>query len=415
MIFRKKIDSHKYIRIALLGNQNNNHFALARYLRDHGFDCRLLLFGDEDEHFSPKADAYDLDYQDWVIQTNWNAGSFSPSASQIQEDVKDFDILIGCGWAPAFLQKAGIDLDVMIPYGWDIFQATFYKIVAPHKLAKRLSMVFYQRKGIRHTAVHHLTFNKKDDVYDARLRRLAPDARYWDSGVPMVYAPGYKKENLKKDLTKTHWSQEFIDIRNSVDFMLVAHGRHFWTGNTTLGKSNASKGNDILISGWALFCKRNPLLKKTLVFLEYGDSVRDSKRLISELGVENTIKWLPKMYRKDLMPGLIMADMVAAEFVYSWIAGGVIYEALVAGKPLLTYRDNNLNCGEPSKLYPIYNASTSEEIAERLDEYIQDPSRGVQNGKIGKKWYEDEVVAKALGKYTEYIESRAKALGKNAR
>ena len=49
MIFRKKIDSHINIYELPFWKPNNNHFALARYLRDHGLVSRLLLFGDEDE------------------------------------------------------------------------------------------------------------------------------------------------------------------------------------------------------------------------------------------------------------------------------------------------------------------------------------------------------------------------------
>ena len=32
------------MKIALLGNMNNNNFALLRYFRDLGFDAHLLLF-----------------------------------------------------------------------------------------------------------------------------------------------------------------------------------------------------------------------------------------------------------------------------------------------------------------------------------------------------------------------------------
>ena len=34
-------------KVALLGNMNNNHFSLARYLRDRGAEADLLLFDSE--------------------------------------------------------------------------------------------------------------------------------------------------------------------------------------------------------------------------------------------------------------------------------------------------------------------------------------------------------------------------------
>ena len=42
--------NRKTLSIGLLGNMNNNHFSLGRYLRDAGYDCQLLLFKNEQEH-----------------------------------------------------------------------------------------------------------------------------------------------------------------------------------------------------------------------------------------------------------------------------------------------------------------------------------------------------------------------------
>ena len=46
----------KKIKIGFLGNNNNNNFAIARYMRDRGFDCDLLIFDHEVNHFHPSCD-----------------------------------------------------------------------------------------------------------------------------------------------------------------------------------------------------------------------------------------------------------------------------------------------------------------------------------------------------------------------
>ena len=44
------------MKIGIIGNMNNSYFSLARYLRDEGYDCELLIFTDEPEHFDPSCD-----------------------------------------------------------------------------------------------------------------------------------------------------------------------------------------------------------------------------------------------------------------------------------------------------------------------------------------------------------------------
>ena len=52
------------MKIALIGNMNNNNFSLMRYLLDLGMKVDLLLMSDDGvgelEHFSPKNDTWFL-------------------------------------------------------------------------------------------------------------------------------------------------------------------------------------------------------------------------------------------------------------------------------------------------------------------------------------------------------------------
>ena len=53
------------MKIALIGNLNNNHFSLMRYLRDLGFDTYLLLYMEDGKgtnaHFIPENDSWNID------------------------------------------------------------------------------------------------------------------------------------------------------------------------------------------------------------------------------------------------------------------------------------------------------------------------------------------------------------------
>ena len=55
-------------KIALIGNMNNAHYTLMRYLSDNAFDCTLLLFNNEISHFNPDSDTYAHDRFDKMFR-----------------------------------------------------------------------------------------------------------------------------------------------------------------------------------------------------------------------------------------------------------------------------------------------------------------------------------------------------------
>ena len=105
-------------KIALIGNMNNAHYTLMRYLCYNSFDCTLLLFNNEIPHFYPDSDTYARDRFDKVKKLDWGSPNLlkSTNKNQIIDDLKPYDFLIGNGYAPAYLAKASIKLDIFDPY-----------------------------------------------------------------------------------------------------------------------------------------------------------------------------------------------------------------------------------------------------------------------------------------------------------
>src|ERR1700722_16655794 len=101
---------------------NNINFALARLLRRKGIDADVLLFDEEYEHFHPSSDSYDLEYAKYTRALGWGSGrQFLRTAGQVvRDDLSPYDVLIGCGLAPAYCCRAGRALDIFVPYGGDI-------------------------------------------------------------------------------------------------------------------------------------------------------------------------------------------------------------------------------------------------------------------------------------------------------
>ena len=109
------------LKIAAIGNQNNNHFSLIRYLLGAGYDADLLLTNAEQDHFHPSCDSYDLSYYSFTKQLCWGSvrSFLNTPKNQIVDDLGTYDILIGTGLAPAYVSRAGMRLDVFDEAGVD--------------------------------------------------------------------------------------------------------------------------------------------------------------------------------------------------------------------------------------------------------------------------------------------------------
>lgn len=76
-------------------------------MRDWGFDCDFLLFNDELEHFHPECDTFEKADYSWIKQLSWGSEAtfLETKSQQIKFDLYPYDVLIGCGLAPAYLDK----------------------------------------------------------------------------------------------------------------------------------------------------------------------------------------------------------------------------------------------------------------------------------------------------------------------
>lgn len=384
------------LRVAFIGNMNNNHFAMARYLRDLGVDCSLFLFPDELDHFHPSCDTYSYDFRDWVHQLPWGGRStfLDAQPDKVRDVLAKYDLRVGCGLAPAICHRAGLPLDVFVPYGGDLWTETKFGL---HRALKNsVAATYHQRVGLSKVSIVHAP--PMIASYEATLRQYCHAATRWSEGIPMVYAPEFARGNLDTMMGRSHWGHEFMRIRENCEFMVVSHGRHKW-GQTT---DPAVKGNDVLLKGWARFKQQRISIRATLVLLEYGKDVDRSKDLAHQLGISDSIEWLPRMLRKDIMPGLLLADAVAGEFVHSWNAGGVIYEALVARKPLVMHREDSESVGS-NPLFPIFKASNHDEVAAQLKFLAINPAKAREVGDAGFDWFMTNVAQRGTEPYLKQL------------
>jgi glycosyltransferase involved in cell wall biosynthesis len=381
------------VKVALLCNMNNIMFALARYLRDRGFEADLFLFDDEHAHFHPSADSYSLEYQKFTTQLMWGKplGISKVTKKDLLSVLDPYPKLLGCGAAPAYVDKADRILDIFVPYGGDLFELPFrIQGVSRRTPQASLEVLFRQRRGIRNSRAILIDQSVE---YTEAISRLRATGKQVTVGLPFPYTPEYAPETIAAHYNQTHWYQDLRALRERSDVMVVHHARHIW--GDAFGARQA-KGNDKLLRGFKQAQEARPNVRYTLVMCEYGPEISRSKQLVHELGLESAVLWLPQTQRKELMVALNLADIGCGEFSVSWLTGGTINETLAMGKPLLHYRNDALYTQHFPELYPLMNAYSQGEICSHLVDYADRPEHYKTMGAKGRAWHATYAIEEPL-------------------
>jgi len=142
------------------------------------------------------------------------------------------------------------------------------------------------------------------------------------------------------------------------------------------------KGNDILIRGFAKFIKNNR--DSLLLLVARGPDLNKTKELIKSLDIESNIKFLNTLSQDEMSNYYSQSDVVADQFIIGSM-GGISLEAMYAGKPLLTFINEELHEKLYPKSPPILIASNSEGVTSQLEK-LQDKELRLNLGKEGRKW-----------------------------
>ena len=372
------------IRVACIGNMNNNMFSLVRYLRDFGVDAELLLYNHELEHFLPQCDTLKNTNIPWIKKLNWGSPQslFLTSSKRIKKNLNKYNVIVGCGLLPAFLTRAGLKLHIFAPYGGDLYFPFWKRCFFDWKILPKLIVGYYQIKGVYNSDL--CTIIPDNKLYREAIEKIG--VKNYPLGIPHLYSPEYS--NLKPNSFK--YSALFLELRKRYDILVFNHCRQLWK---TLIDEASFKGNDIIIKGFAQYLKKSRK-KAALVLFEYGPDVQNSQRLINELGIQKNTIWLPKMPRKEIIFGLSLSDFGSDILVpiYWSTTNGTSAEVMMSGKPL--FKNLPITPEEHKKFMlgrpfpPILNVSSPEEIAHHLLRYESNPEPYKQLGKKAKEWFD---------------------------
>ncbi len=227
------------------------------------------------------------------------------------------------------------------------------------------------------------------------------------SFVPHPINERWLKEDFGNSLRKK------LETELNTDFILFHPPRQHWEPWRKLKKIKSYeidpawyKGNDIFFEGFANFCKTSKI-NASVICVEWGQSVKNSKKLLAELNISNRIKWIPPQSCYKMNEFIRSSDLLADQF---WVGafGSTLPKALqnnVAGMCYINERDHEWCLKE---LPPILNAKDPKEISFLLSKAYHNREWLQNLADKGKVWYNkyhsNNVILSKLDKiYTSII------------
>jgi glycosyltransferase involved in cell wall biosynthesis len=168
--------------------------------------------------------------------------------------------------------------------------------------------------------------------------------------------------------------------RQTAEALLIFHpSRLDWTYS---GQGHWIKGNDRLFRAFARLVKEGHGAR--LFYLERGDDIEATRRLVTELGIaQNVDIYSGEMTREQLCHYYNFADVVADQFCIG--LGRIGLEAMSCGRPVLVGLDARATDLCYEEVPPVLNCRTEDEIYARLKSAL-DPEYRERIGREAREW-----------------------------
>jgi hypothetical protein len=167
------------------------------------------------------------------------------------------------------------------------------------------------------------------------------------------------------------------------DFLVFQPSRQHWE---SCRHPDWEKGNDIFIRGLADFI-HHCHIRTGVIFVDWGQTVDQSKKLIEELGIASRVKWIAPLPNRRMIGYINASDLVADQF-YLGAFGSLTPKALYHCCPVMLYLNERLHQWCFPEMPPIINARTKEEVYEGMARLIKDKEYRELLIQSGSKWYD---------------------------
>ena len=399
------------MKIAIIGNMNNNGFALMRYFRDLGADAHLLLNANDGmaslAHFRPENDTWNFTrWSPYIHRTGipnapiaalgfpyahliqaFSKGQHPVSLKQIRTAYAGYDRFVASGIIPAIMHRAGLQPTIFYPYSSGVEFCKSKEFVERIQGLRALPLRAAMRRQIQGILTAKAVLNAELGLTDEVLREMGVDPI--PLSIPMLY-----EENRPSAAPTPLLANLALDIENH-DITLFHHARLMWKNPGLSDESwvTENKNNDWAIRAFAAFRDERPHSNPLLMIVEYGPSIDETKDLIDELELGANIRWLPKLPRREIMWLLPRVSACFGEF-YEFpraLWGGTGWEAMSAGVPLI--QGFRFEPGEYRLLYgtpppPLVPVQSLQDIVKAVKNLYDSPKTGIALGKEAQNWFQ---------------------------
>lgn len=412
-------------KIAIWGNMNNMGFALLRYLRDLGADAHLFQFSNDGQgalsHFRPEADTWAIDYWSaflhrlpfpdsqvaaldaplsWALAAKSRFGRLwskhTPTLSPVSRKslfnlVSNEDIIIGTGIAPAVLDRIDRRIDLFFPYANQIEYIESYDFVrtmATGNLMSRLANAEVRRRQMNGVRRAGSIISFEQELAAAVLRPIGRQSL--NLSCPMVYVEKYMPVAPPSD----YCARAFRAIQES-DISILHHARLLWRRPEQIAAESwrvEGKNNDWLFRAVANLKAQRQGVRVVVLVFEYGPDVGETRKLVDQLGISDSVIWLPLMARKEIMWLLDKIDVGIGEF-YDYrgmIWGGTGWEVMASGRPLI--QGFHFEEGEFAKTFgyeepPFFKVRKQDDVLRHLCAVLDDRTKSERIGADCRDWF----------------------------
>lgn len=197
-----------------------------------------------------------------------------------------------------------------------------------------------------------------------------------------TFLPHPVNEVSASDTDASALRKELSERLNS-DYIILHPARQHW--DEKLRHPDWEKGNDIFIRGFARFAKEvNP--KAGAVFVEWGQKLKETKALLSELEVADRIVWVRPLPHIEMTRYIKACDIVADQF---WLGafGAITPKAMMCGRAVMLKLDEYVHRRAFPDLPPVLNAKTPDDVLEGLKRHCKDKSYRAGIERESSEWY----------------------------
>ena len=427
------------MKIAFMGNMNNNNFALLRYFRDLGFDAHLLLFKNDGKghsyHFAVESDTFEIEkWKPYIHQTNisddiccafnfpfsWLLSfrsyirsifkknlTYAPPVSKkyLKNLLQKYNVIIGSGITPTVLERVNCTLDIFYPYAIGVEYVGDQVIYSKSKKNFLYNLIFQniKKKQIKALQKVNIIINSDRSFTEKILNKFSLKS------LPIFIPFIYNKETNDNELD---YQKVYNKIEKS-NFSVISCSRHIWKKPKPISDIdwiNQNKNNDRFIKAFAEICQKFPIKKPLLITFEYGPDVHNTKELVKSLNIKENVLWLPITERKYLLNLISKCDVGIGEFydIKNLTWGATAMEVMAMGKPVIQaydYQDNEFLNHFGISPPPIVSARTEKEIFDKLSYLLNFSEKRYEISKKSKEWFNKNMGIELAKKWTSLLKN----------